>query len=290
MVGMLRPLVSVVTPAYNAERYIEDTLKSIRNQTYPNIEHIVIDDGSTDCTSEVLAKYEKLYNLKWFSKANEGQAATVNQAFKKAKGEIIIWLNADDVLFSVDVITDVVRKFNATNVGVVYGHMAIIDEQNRLLKIQYAPPRLNSDILKFGHFAACVFYRKKVVLSNPVKPEYKYVLDYEQCLRMAKHGVKFGYIDKPLLAWRKHSLTKSISGHKKMQNEARFVRKDYNTKSDFKHRLMKLAYFSLLMSRKACGLKTVIELYSRPKQSNPAFDIQFGSLLYLATRQAVPFA
>jgi len=79
------PLVSIVTPAYNAERFIEDTIKSVMNQTYPYIEHIIIDDGSTDETPKILQKFEKLYNLKWFSKKNEGQAVTLNKCIDLAQ-------------------------------------------------------------------------------------------------------------------------------------------------------------------------------------------------------------
>jgi glycosyltransferase involved in cell wall biosynthesis len=107
-----QPLISIITPAYNAGRFIEDTLKNVMCQKYENLEHIVIDDGSTDSTVDILRKYESTYNLKWFSKSNEEQAVTVNKGFDIAKGQIVVWLNADDVLFSKRVIADVVETFN----------------------------------------------------------------------------------------------------------------------------------------------------------------------------------
>ncbi|TRZ49570.1 MAG: glycosyltransferase [Dehalococcoidia bacterium] len=286
---LLQQLVSIVTPAYNAERYIEDTLKSIKCQTYPNLEHIVIDDGSTDKTASLLKKYEELYNLNWFSKANEGQAITVNQAFKLAKGDLIIWLNSDDVLFSIDVIKDVVETFKRRTVDVVYGHMAIIDAQNMILKIQYAPPKLNFDILQLGHFAACVFYRRNIVSEYPLEQTYNYALDYEQCLRMAKNRIKFGFINKPLLAWRKHCHTKTISGNSNVQVERNALRKKFNIEPGFKHYWMKLFYYGLLMVIKAYGINEVLKLNRHPEDFHLAFCPHFDQLFKLAKRQVIPY-
>lgn len=282
-------LVSIVTPAYNAADFIDHTLKSVQRQTYSNLEHIVIDDGSIDNTAAILKKYEGVYNLKWFSKLNEGQAITVNKAFKMAKGDIIAWLNADDVLFSTNVINDVVEAFRRRDVDVVYGHMAVIDERNKMLKIQYAPSKLDFDILLLDHFAACVFYRRDVVSKYCLNLTNTYALDYEQCLRMAKGGIKFGYIDEPLIAWRKHHLAKSISGNRKLQAETKALRKEYDIKLGLKHYWMKLAYYALLMTRKIYGAKEIVELYANPEQFQLAFDIHFDPLFKLVMRQTVPY-
>ena len=88
------PLVSIITPSFNKGPYIEETIMSIRNQTYQNIEHIVFDGASTDETISILEKYNK--NLKWISEPDKGQSDAINKGWRIAKGDIIAYLNADD--------------------------------------------------------------------------------------------------------------------------------------------------------------------------------------------------
>ena len=88
------PLVSVVTPSFNQGPYIRETIESVRNQSYKNFEHIVMDGGSTDETVEILKSYP---HLKWTSERDNGQADALNKALKLASGEVIAWLNSDDL-------------------------------------------------------------------------------------------------------------------------------------------------------------------------------------------------
>ncbi len=88
------PKISIVTPSYNSAEFIEDCIQSVLKQNYPNFEHIIIDGGSTDGTVEILKKYP---HLKWISEPDEGQSDALNKGFKKAEGDIIGWLNSDDV-------------------------------------------------------------------------------------------------------------------------------------------------------------------------------------------------
>jgi glycosyltransferase involved in cell wall biosynthesis len=285
------PLVSIVTPAYNAKRFIEDTIKSVMNQTYPYIEHIIIDDGSTDGTPQILQKYERLYNLKWFSKKNEGQAITVNRGFDLASGEIVVWLNADDVLFTKDVIYEVVKAFMRQPIaGVVYGHMAIIDEKNNILKIQYAPPKLNFEILLLGHFAPCVFYRKNIVSKYKLDTSLNYAIDYDQCLKMAKDRIIFCYINKPLIAWRRHKATKSLSGKNKLKEETIHIKRKHKAKINyFNYCIMKALYYIIILAHKIYGVKDILELYATSKRSQLAFNANFDSLAKLIFRQVAPY-
>ena len=84
---------SVITPSFNNAQYIEQTIKSVLEQNYPNFEHIVIDGGSTDGTVEILKKHS---HLKWVSEKDEGQADALNKGFRMATGDIIAWINSDD--------------------------------------------------------------------------------------------------------------------------------------------------------------------------------------------------
>ena len=91
------PKITLVTAVYNGEEYLEATMRSVLNQGYPNLEYIVVDDGSTDGTTEIIRKYEK-ERTRWFSQANQGLYAALNAGFARSTGEIMGWLNASDLL------------------------------------------------------------------------------------------------------------------------------------------------------------------------------------------------
>lgn len=91
------PKISIITPSYNQGQYIEETILSILNQNYPNLEYIIIDGGSTDNTIEVIKKYEDSITY-WVSEKDNGQADAINKGLKKCTGEIFNWINSDDLL------------------------------------------------------------------------------------------------------------------------------------------------------------------------------------------------
>src|SRR4051812_6953262 len=91
------PTVSVVTPAYNQADFLRDTVESVLSQDYPNIEYIVLDDGSTDDTPNILAEYGDRF--RWETQKNIGQTATINKGWSLTSGDIITWLNSDDTFY-----------------------------------------------------------------------------------------------------------------------------------------------------------------------------------------------
>ena len=90
------PIISIVTPSYNQGKFIEDTIQSVFKQNYPNFEHIIIDNCSTDGTVEILKKYS---HLKWISEPDRGQTDAMNKALEMSDGDLIVYLNADDEFY-----------------------------------------------------------------------------------------------------------------------------------------------------------------------------------------------
>jgi glycosyltransferase involved in cell wall biosynthesis len=283
------PLVSIVTPAYNAAKYINQTIESINQQDYPNIEHIIIDDGSTDSTQAILITREKEYNLRWFSQDNEGQAAAMNKGFEEAKGSIVIWLNADDVFFSRSAISDIVRTFKEKDADVVYGHMAIIDSQNRLHKLLFAPPKINIRILSFGHFAACISFRRNIALRYKLSSQLHYALDYDQCLRMAQNNCRFANVGKTLLAWRMHGGAKSMKRKDLLLYETKRLVKKYRHPRGIRSKIAKFIVLSYILIRKFFGIIDVVTFYMLSKQKQLPFIGPEQSLVSLMIRQLLPF-
>lgn len=90
------PRVSVITPTFNRAQFLEATLRSVRGQTYPNVEHIVIDGGSTDSSVSLLERYVNTYDLRWISEPDTGMYAAINKGLRLARGELLAYLNSDD--------------------------------------------------------------------------------------------------------------------------------------------------------------------------------------------------
>lgn len=106
-----QPLVSIITPVYNGQKYLAELIESVREQAYPNIEHIIIDDGSTDdgATLAILRHYP---HLRWWSRENRGQYATMNEGLESAKGELVCFVSADDVLLpgAIRCVVEILRR------------------------------------------------------------------------------------------------------------------------------------------------------------------------------------
>lgn len=127
-----KPLVSIITVCYNSGKTIEDTIKSVMNQTYENIEYIVIDGLSEDNTLDIVNKYSKLSNREFriISEKDRGLYDAMNKGIKMAKGDIVAIINSDDFYIDNNVINDIVNEFNKEKVDVVYGDLVFVDEKD----------------------------------------------------------------------------------------------------------------------------------------------------------------
>ncbi len=127
-----QPLVSIITPSYNQGEFIEETLKSVQAQTYRNFEHIIIDGGSTDNTIKILKKYKAKYpgKIKWISEKDKGQSDAINKGMRIAKGEILCYLNSDDVFYpyTLEIVVDFFNKNK--NAYWVTGDYQVINEKS----------------------------------------------------------------------------------------------------------------------------------------------------------------
>lgn len=100
--------VSIITPSFNQADYIEDTIMSVKSQDYSDIQHVIMDGGSTDGTQEILEDHEGTYNMEWVSQPDDGQADAINQGFERANGDVLGWLNSDDVYITDSAISKLV--------------------------------------------------------------------------------------------------------------------------------------------------------------------------------------
>jgi glycosyltransferase involved in cell wall biosynthesis len=202
-------LVSIITPSYNQAKYLEQTIQSVLGQEYPNIEYIVIDGGSTDDSEQVIRKYMD-HLAYWISEKDSGQAEAINKGFRRARGELVAWLNSDDYYLP-DVIPAVVKVFEEyPDVVMVYGDMLAVDENGQTLNaLKYRQLSLQ-DLLCFQIIGQpSVFFRRDVLeKTGGLDTTFHFLLDHHLWIRIAQQG-KILHVDQTWSAARYHAEAKN---------------------------------------------------------------------------------
>lgn len=214
------PKISIVTPSYNQGRFIESAIQSVLNQNYPNFEHIILDNCSTDGTVEILQKYP---HLVWKSKPDQGQSDALNQGFRLATGDIIGWLNADD-LYLPKCFEQTVKSFaNSAESSIAYGDYRWVNEQGQVIQFR---KELDFDwfILKYLHVlyipSTSTFFKRKIFEEeNFLDTSLKYSMDYEFFLRLARQKYHFVHINSYLADFRWHQENKSTIAYLEQKEE-----------------------------------------------------------------------
>jgi glycosyltransferase involved in cell wall biosynthesis len=210
-VGNQTPLVSVLTPSFGQARWLEDNLLSVEAQTYTQIEHVVMDGGSTDGSVDILRRHSG-DGLLWVSEPDDGQSDAINRAFAASSGEIIGWLNSDDAYFGPTAVEDAVAVFLADPaVVVVYGHALLVNAEGLILQTLWVPP-FDRTLLRIHDFIIqpAVFIRRSAVGLRLVDPSYDFTMDYELFLRLSR-TYEFRRLDRILAIDRHHAARKSYT-------------------------------------------------------------------------------
>lgn len=207
------PRISIITPSYNQAQFLEETIRSVLEQGYPNLEYIIIDGGSTDNSVEIIRKYENRLAY-WVSEPDRGQSHAINKGFQKATGEILSWLNSDDV-YLLNTLWIVGRFFaNHPEVDVVYGGHLDIDEKGKIFREARPFPFFSRWGLLSRGGAMCqpaTFFRRKVLDKVGYLDEsLVYNMDYDFFLRMAFTGCKIVPIPHKLVNFRYHPSSKTV--------------------------------------------------------------------------------
>lgn len=207
------PLVTIVTPSFNQGRFIADAVDSVLRQDYPHIEYLVVDGGSDDDTLDVLARYGD--RIDWVSEPDRGQADAINKGFRRARGDILAWLNADDV-YAPGAIARVVEAFRAdARVGLVYGNGSILDADGDVLggfeEIEpFSLWRLVHGLDYILQPAA--FFRRDAALEVGLLDEgLEFGLDWDLWIRLAE-VCEVRYLQDELACSRVYPATKTSTG------------------------------------------------------------------------------
>jgi glycosyltransferase involved in cell wall biosynthesis len=207
--------ISIVTPSFAQGRYLERTLQSVLSQNYPALEYFVQDSCSTDGTQEILQRYQGLLTDS-VSEPDDGQADAINRGFRRSTGEIMAWLNSDDLLLPGS-LAYVARYFaNHPEVDVVYGHRLMIDAHDDQIGAWILPGHDDVTLTVADYIPQeSLFWRRRIwdAAGGHVDASFGYALDWDLLLRFRDAGAKMVRLPRYLGAFRIHDEQKTTAEH-----------------------------------------------------------------------------
>ncbi len=216
--------ISIITPSYNQGQFIEATILSVLNQTYKNIEYIIVDGGSTDSTMRVVEKYKDKIDIVIHEK-DKGQSDAINKGFKLATGTLVGWINSDDVLYP-NCVEQLVKAYVQKNDGAIYYNRfndRIDAKGNKILTYEKNIPDKqhlllsNYDVIQPGSF----YSNDTLKEINYVDASINYCMDLDLWLRLLNHGPIYNISNAPIAAIRVWEETKTATGKGKFLKEIR---------------------------------------------------------------------
>ncbi len=187
------PRISIVIPSYKQAAYLEKTITSLLSQDYPALELIVVDGGSDDGSKEIIEKYSA--HIKWWcSEQDSGQTNALNRGFAQSSGEIMAWLNSDDMLMP-ETLNRVAAYFaHYQNVDAVYGHRILIDEEDRDIG-RWIVPKHDDKVMTWADFIPqeTLFWRRSLwqKAGKKLDESFKFAMDWDLLLRFRDAGARF---------------------------------------------------------------------------------------------------
>jgi glycosyltransferase involved in cell wall biosynthesis len=216
-----KPLVSIITPTFNQVRYLEASIRSVLAQDYSPIEYIVVDGGSTDGSREILERYANRLT-RWISEPDAGQADAINKGFRMARGDILAWLNSDDLYLPGAVAEAVNALIDHPAAGMVYADGVLIDEEARLLDWHRYRTYDLVDLLSFDVLLQPTAFLRREALeaAGGLQTGYRLILDHDLWVRIAR---RFPIVHIPRLwaAERTHPEAKTMAAAAEFADEAR---------------------------------------------------------------------
>ncbi|MBN2455534.1 MAG: glycosyltransferase [Sedimentisphaerales bacterium] len=246
--GQLWPRISIVTPSYNQGRFIEECIRSVLLQSYPDLEYIIIDGGSTDETISIIKKYEP-WLAYWESEPDRGQSHAINKGLLKSTGRFFNWHNSDDVLIPDSLSTMASAMLKSPEAGYIHGYRILIDYKSIIQagnesagsnKISFSPELTTAiSTLQSGYQPGCLMDKQLAVEVGMVDESLHYIMDVDILLRIALVRRPI-YISFPAVCLRVHPDTKSLEWNSQRANERIYVAKKIFNRTDLPGSIKKL--------------------------------------------------
>lgn len=218
--------ISVITPTYNAEDRIEQTVKSVQEQDYSSIEHIIIDGLSTDRTEKkVLIAAEETNNIYFFSEKDQGLYDAMNKGVEKATGDWCVFLGAGDTLCSKNVLTRIAKEAKNSNASIIYGYVIaekVGEIYSLIRKIDF---QYTIRFLPVCHQA--VFAKRELLMKEKFDLQYKIAADQDWLLRNRKKGIKTEFVDIAVANYSYDGVSSSEEGNRRYSIEQDIIHRKY---------------------------------------------------------------
>lgn len=230
--------LSVITVTYNAERTLERTLKSVREQSYPDIEHVVVDGKSKDETMNLILRYEN-DKMTWLSEPDNGLYDAMNKAAAMASGDYLCFLNAGDTFFDAQTVEKMMRSFDENlSPDILYGQTAIVDDNGIFLHMRRlkAPETLSWKSFKQGMLVNHQAFIVKRALFEPYDLSYRFSSDFDWCIRLMKKSKQRHNTHLTLINYLNEGMT-TANRNASFKERYRIMTKYYGSISTFLHHI-----------------------------------------------------
>lgn len=230
--------LSVITVTYNAEKTLERTLKSVSGQTYPYVEHIVVDGKSEDHTVSLIQKYGNSA-LKWVSESDKGLYDAMNKAVTMTTGDYLCFLNAGDTFYTDDTVERMMNSFEAASPpDIIYGETAIVDDSGKFLFMRRlsVPETLSWKSFKQGMVVCHQAFIVKKTIFEPYSLDYRFSADVDWCIRMMKKSRRIHNTHLTLINYLNEGVT-TANRKASLKERYRIMVKHYGQVSTFLHHL-----------------------------------------------------
>jgi len=208
------PKISIITPSYNQGHYLEQTIRSVLAQNYPNLEYMIIDGGSTDNSVDLIRKYSSRIHY-WVSEPDKGQSDALGKGFRLATGELSAWINSDD-FYEAGALYKVAQQYRQQPFSLLCGTCRMIDMDDHLIQKLHTPSISYRSLLRYWkpHFCPpqpSIFFRTEILKDlGYFDPSLRYAMDYDLWLK-ASSKYRFHSIPDNLSYYRIHADSKSGS-------------------------------------------------------------------------------
>ncbi len=238
------PAISIITPSFNQGNFLEETILSVLEQGYPNLEFMIIDGGSTDQSVEIIKKYAPHLSY-WVSEKDQGQTHAINKGFKRASGELINWLNSDDMLVPGALMKLAQAVLNQPKADVYYGDYEAVNGEGKTLYHRKSAP-YHPNTLFWGRQLSsqpAVFFRRYLLNRlGWLNENQQFCMDTEFWIRVARSGAVFSQVTDPIGITRVHGDAKTTLMQQVLHTEHKQIVEKYGLLPETNARTKDLYY------------------------------------------------